>query len=157
MFIIDCSFGCFYVSLFRGRIDVLLLVFESRWFRCSTAAFAEGVLMVFWYGGNVVVVSSAFFWSFLWFVAETGSTSSARPTLAAVTIARAARSALIESPGSAFMTLNQPRSAGALNVAFTWLPVRIMPGHTVVTQTSSAASSARSASESPTSANLLAQ
>ena len=50
-----------------------------------------------------------------------------------------------------------PRYSANRNIAFNGEPVRISPGHTVVTTMFSRASSARRPSERPTSANLLAE
>ena len=71
---------------------------------------------------------------------------------------RAALCALMEAPGSESPIVNQAYSARCwpLKKALRGLPVRIKPGHTVVTTTPSRANSARRPSESPARANLLA-
>ena len=65
----------------------------------------------------------------------------------------------METPGRAASALNHACSASCwpLKRACRVLPVRIKPGHTVVTFTPSPATSARSPSENPASANLLAE
>ena len=69
-----------------------------------------------------------------------------------------ARRALIALTGVASPRLNQANSfsASPLKNAFTGDPVRISPGTTVVTETPSAATSARSPSEKPSAANFAA-
>src|SRR4051812_19616110 len=71
----------------------------------------------------------------------------------------AARSAFIANGGSEALIVNHAYSARCwpLNVALRGLPVRISPGHTVVTQMPSLAISARRPSENPVRANLLAE
>src|SRR6266542_4140977 len=90
--------------------------------------------------------------------AGSDSTTSASPRLQALTICRAARLALMEMMGRASVILNHAYSASyrPLKVAFGGLPVRIKPGHTVVTTMLFFASSARNPSDNLTNANLLA-
>ncbi len=86
-------------------------------------------------------------------------TISGRRRSAAVTIARAARSASIDSSGTLAAAANQAysRPAWPLKRAARCEPVRIRPGRTVVTlMFRSPASSARSPSENPAAANLAA-
>ena len=66
---------------------------------------------------------------------------------------------MIDNTGIESETANQVNSSRwrPLNQALNGDPVRIMPGQTVVTQMPSFASSARIESDSPVSANLLAQ
>ena len=81
------------------------------------------------------------------------------PRRHAARIFRAARSAFIEISGSPLAAENQANSAAGcpLNLALTCEPVRMSPGATVVAKILCCASSARTASEKPVSANLLAQ
>src|SRR5438874_1439325 len=80
------------------------------------------------------------------------------PRRHAARIFLAARSALMEINGAPAEAANQANSLSCLplNFAFTCEPVRIVPGATVVTWILSRASSERTASENPVSANLLA-
>jgi hypothetical protein len=90
--------------------------------------------------------------------AGSDSTTSASPRLHAAMIWRAARSALWEMRGNASVMLNHMYSSRCrpLKNALRGLPVRISPGHTVVTVIRSFANSARNPSDNPTRANLLA-
>src|SRR4051812_49857167 len=85
--------------------------------------------------------------------------SSASPQRAALTICRAARAESIVSTGSESDTVNHANSSRwrPLNQALNGEPVRISPGHTVVTTMLSLANSARIEVDNPVSANLLAQ
>src|SRR5438309_7103455 len=78
------------------------------------------------------------------------------PRSQASTMRRAARSALSDTPGSAPLSENQATSSARfpLKSAFTYDPVRISPGTTVVTLTPSRASSTPRPSENPTIAYL---
>lgn len=84
------------------------------------------------------------------------STSSLSPRSIARTIRLAARSALIAVKGDVDDAPNHASSSSAapLKCACAYEPVRIRPGNTVRTSMRSFASSARSASAKPTSANF---
>ena len=84
-------------------------------------------------------------------------TSSALPRCVASTICLAALLALMEVMGSVSIKVNQVYSAWCLSpfmIVLTCEPVRISPGLTVVTLMPSFASSARSPSENPVTANF---
>src|SRR5207248_9745105 len=74
-------------------------------------------------------------WNLTATLAGRDRTISASPWTQAFTIRRAARFALMEITGRASLILNQAYSASLLllNEAFLGVPVRMRPGHTVVT------------------------
>src|SRR4051794_10414853 len=85
--------------------------------------------------------------------------NSAAPDWMDWTILRAARRPSIDTSGNAAPIVNHWNSLrlSPLKYAFRCDPVRISPGHTVVTFTPSRSSSARIPSEKPTAANFAAQ